>query len=334
MELARFDGPQVSRANHMRVFVAGASGALGSRLVPLLVSAGHSVVGLTRSPAKADAIRRAGGEPVVADGLNRAAIVKAVASARPDVIVHEMTSLSAATDLRRFDRSFAETNRLRTQGSDNLLAAAKQAGTPRIIAQSFCGWPYAREGGPVKSEDDPLDTGPPRELRRTLEAIRYLERAVTGSPEITGVVLRYGALYGPGTGLFDGPMLNQLWRRRVPLIGDANGWSSFLHIDDAAVATVIAVERAASGIYNIVDDEPAPVRDWLPALAAMLGARPPRRIPKWLAGIAAGEHIVMLLTEARAGSNTKAKRELLWRPTHASWRQGFAEVLSQRRSAE
>ena len=318
----------------MRVFVAGASGAVGSRLVRLLVSAGHSVVGLTHTPAKADAIRRAGAEAVVADALNRAAIVKAVANAKPDVIVHEMTSLGGAGDLRRFDRSFAPTNLLRTQGLDNLLAAARQAGSPRIVAQSFCGWPYARQGAPVKSETDPLDPDPPRELRPTLDAIRYLENAVTASSELAGIVLRYGAFYGPGTGLFDGTMIDQLRRRRVPLIGDANGWWSLLHIDDAAAATAIAVERGAPGIYNIADDEPAPVREWLPALAAVLGAKPPRPIPEWLARIVASEHIVMLMTEARAGSNVKAKRDLAWLPKHASWRQGFAAVLSQRRSPE
>jgi nucleoside-diphosphate-sugar epimerase len=313
----------------MRVFIAGATGAVGSRLVPLLVSAGHSVVGLTRNPAKADAIRRAGAEPAVADALNRAATVAAVASAKPDVIVHEMTSLSAASDLRRFEQTFAATNRLRTEGLNNLLAGAKQAGTRRIVAQSFCGWPYAREGGPVKAEGDPLDPEPPRELRRTLEAIRYLENGLTASSEIEGVVLRYGAFYGPNTGLFDGPMIDQLRRRRVPLIGDANGWWSFLHVEDAAAATAIAVERGAPGIYNIVDDEPAPVREWLPTLAAMLGAKRPWHIPKWLARIA-GEPIVTLMTEARAGSNAKAKRDLSWQPKYASWRQGFAEVLSQR----
>lgn len=315
----------------MRVFVAGATGAVGSRLVPLLVSAGHSVVGLTRTEAKADAVRRSGAEVAVADALNRAATVAAVTSAKPDVIVHEMTSLSAASDLRRFDRSFAATNRLRTEGLNNLLAAAKQAGTRRLLAQSFCGWPYAREGGPVKAEGDPLDAAPPREVGRTLEAIRYLEHAVTAASELDGVVLRYGAFYGDNTGLFDGPLVDQLRRRRVPLIGEANGWWSFLHIDDAAAATAVAIERAPPGIYNIVDDEPAPVREWLPALVAMLGAKPPRRIPKWLARVAAPEHIVTLMTEVRAGSNAKAKRELLWQPKHALWRQGFAEVLSQLR---
>jgi nucleoside-diphosphate-sugar epimerase len=312
----------------MRVFVAGATGAIGSRLVALRVAAGHSVVGLTRSLAKADAIRRAGSEAAVAEALNRAAIVEAIAGVKPDVIVHEMTSLGAANDLRRFEQTFAVTNRLRTEGLDNLLAAAQQAGTPRIVVQSFCGWPFARTGAPVKSEDDPLDPEPPRELRRTLDAIRHLENAVTTSPAISGVVLRYGAFYGPETGLFDGPMIEQLRRRRVPLIGDANGWWSFLHVDDAATATAIAIERAGSGIYNIADDEPAPVREWLPALAAMLGARLPRHLPRWLARIVAGEHIVTLMTEARAGSNAKAKRELLWQPKYASWRQGFAEVLA------
>jgi nucleoside-diphosphate-sugar epimerase len=228
------------------------------------------------------------------------------------------------------DRSFALTNRLRTEGLQNLLAAARQVGTPRIVAQSFCGWPYARAGGPVKSEEDPLDPEPPRELRRTLEAIRYLEHTVMASSEIDGVVLRYGAFYGPGTGLFDGPLIDQLRRRRVPLIGNANGWWSFVHVDDAAAATAVAVERGAAGIYNIVDDEPAPVREWLRALAGMLGARPPRHIPRWLARIAAGAHIVAMMTEARAGSNAKAKRDLSWQPAHPSWRQGFAEVLAQR----
>jgi nucleoside-diphosphate-sugar epimerase len=253
-----------------------------------------------------------------------------VANAKPDVIVHEMTSLSDANDLRRVDRSFAVTNRLRTEGLDHLLAAARQTGTPRIVAQSFCGWPYARKGGPVKSEDDPLDPEPPKALRKPLEAISYLEGAVTAASEIHGIVLRYSAFYGPNTGLFDGPMIDQLRHRRVPLIGDANGWWSFLQIDDAAAATAIAIEHAASGIYNIVDDEPAPVREWLPALAAMLSARPPWHIPRWLARIAAGEPIVTMMTEARAGSNAKAKRDLSWQPTHRSWRQGFAEIVSQR----
>jgi 2-alkyl-3-oxoalkanoate reductase len=313
----------------MRVFLAGVTGAMGRRLLPLLLAAGHSVVGLTRSPVRAETIRRAGGEAAVGDALDRAAVVAAVTGARPDVIVHQMTALGGANDLRRFDRSFALTNRLRTQGLDNLLAAARQAATARLVAQSFCGWPYAREGGPIKSEDDPLDPAPPPALRRTLEAIRYLERAVTGSPGVEGVVLRYGAFYGPATGLFDGPLADQLRRRRVPLIGNGNGWWSFVHIDDAAAATAAAIERAAPGVYNIVDDAPAPVREWLPTLALMLGARPPRNVPTWLARIAVGEPIVTMMTEVRAGSNAKARRELAWRPVRASWRQGFAAVLAQ-----
>jgi nucleoside-diphosphate-sugar epimerase len=260
--------------------------------------------------------------------------LEAVAGARPDVIVHEMTSLRAANDLRRGDRAFALTNRLRTQGLENLLAAARQAGTALLIAQSFCGWPYERVGGAVKTEDDPLDRAPPGALRRTLEAIRYLESTVTGSSDLEGVVLRYGAFYGRATGLFDGPTIDRLRRRRVPLIGDADGWWSFLHIEDAAAATAIAIERGAAGIYNIVDDEPAPVQEWLPALASMLGAKPPWRVPKWLARIGAGEHIVLLMTETRAGSNAKAKRKLSWEPAHASRRRGFPETISQMRDED
>jgi nucleoside-diphosphate-sugar epimerase len=314
----------------MRVFVAGATGAVGSRLLPLLVSRGHSVVGLTRTAGKVDSIRRVGAEAAVADALNRAATVEAIARAKPDVIVHEMTALGAANYLRRFEGSFAGTNRLRTEGLQNLLAGARQAGTRRVVAQSFCGWPYARTGGPVKSEDDPLDPDPPPELRRTLDAIRYLESTVTTSSEIDGIVLRYGAFYGPGTGLLAAPMIDQLRRRRAPLIGDASAWWSLLDIDDAAAATALAIERAAPGIYNIADDDPAPVREWLPALASVLGAKPPRSIRRWLARIAAGAHIVAMMTEARAGSNAKAKRELAWQPARPSWRQGFAEALAQR----
>lgn len=313
----------------MRVFVAGATGAVGSRLVPLLVARGHSVVGLTRTAGKAEMIRQAGAEPTVADATSRAAVVAAVVNAKPDVIVHEMTSLDTAADMRRFDRSFAATNRLRTEGLVNLLAAARQAGTRRLVAQSFCGWPYARIAGPVKSEADPLDPEPPPQLRRSLEAIRFLEQTVTCSSEIDGIVLRYGAFYGPQTGILTARMVDQLQRRRVPLIGNGNGWWSFLHVDDAAAATAIAVERGAPGVYNIVDDEPAPARDWLPALAAMLGARPPLNVPTWLARITVGAHIVAMMTEARAGFNAKARRDLSWQPAHPTWRQGFAAALQR-----
>ncbi|MGB0084942.1 MAG: NAD(P)-dependent oxidoreductase [Rhodomicrobiaceae bacterium] len=315
----------------MRIFVAGATGAVGRRLVPLLVSAGHSVAGLTRTREKSATIRKLGGEAVIADGLDAEAIHAAVGSVKPDVIVHEMTDLKGASDLRDFDRSFASSNRLRTQGTDNLLAAARAAGVKRFVAQSFCGWPYAREGGEIKSETDPLDASPPQELRRTLDAIRHLENVVTGSSVPEGIVLRYGGFYGPHTGLFNGPTVQQIRRRRVPVIGDGNGWWSFVHIDDAAKATALAIERGKAGnIYNIVDDEPAPVRKWLPALAKLLGAKPPFHLPAWLAHILVGEHLVVLMTQVRAGSNAKAKRELGWQPEHASWRQGFAEVLAQR----
>ncbi len=313
----------------MRIFVAGATGAVGRRLVPLLVSNGHDVVGLTRTPQKAEVIRALGAEAAVADGLNAHSIRSAVVSARPDVIVHEMTDLRGASDLRAFDRSFAMSNRLRTEGLDHLLSAAKEAGVKRLVAQSFCGWPYARTGGPVKSEDDPLDPDPPKEFRRTLDAIRYLEAAVIGANHLAGVVLRYGAFYGEGTGVFDGSMVGDLRRRRVPLIGDAAGWWSFLHVDDAARATAIAVEQSCTGIYNIVDDDPAAVSAWLPALARMLNAKRPFRVPVWLARLIAGDHVVALMTQARAGSNAKAKKELGWRPVYSSWREGFADVAAR-----
>ncbi len=271
-----------------------------------------------------------GAEPVVADGLDAAAIRAAVASTKPDVVIHEMTDLAGVTDLRHFDRTFANSNRLRTLGTDLLLAAAREAGVQRFIAQSFCGWAFARTGGSVKAETDELDPDPPQELRRTLEAIRYLERTVTASSSPEGVVLRYGAFYGPGTGVFDRTMLDQIRHRRVPLIGDGAGWWSFLHVEDAASATVMAVERGKPGnIYNIVDDEPVQVREWLPALAEMLGAKAPFHVPAWIARLLAGEHMVAMMTQVRAGSNAKAKQDLDWEPARPSWRQGFAEIAKQ-----
>ncbi len=314
----------------MRIFVAGATGAVGRPLVSALITAGHSVVGLTRTAAKAETIKRMGAEPVVADGLDGGAIHEAVAAARPDVIIHEMTDLSGATDLRHFDRTFAGSNRLRTTGTDHLLAAAREAGVKRFIAQSYCGWPYARSGAVVKTEADELDPDPPEEFRPTLEAIRYLERAVTTSPQPEGIVLRYGAFYGPDTGMLDRAMIAQIRHRRVPLIGDGGGWWSFVHVDDAAAATVRAVERGRPGnIYNIVDDEPAEVGEWLPALAQMSGAKPPFHLPAWIARLVAGEHMVSMMTQVRAGSNIKAKRDLDWEPLHPSWREGFAAITRQ-----
>jgi nucleoside-diphosphate-sugar epimerase len=309
----------------MRIFIAGATGAVGRRLVPRLVSAGHSVVGLTRIAAKAATLRELGAEPVVADALDERALHAAVLAARPDVIVHELTDLKGAADLRKFDRAFANSNHLRTRGTDYLLAAARECGVKRIVVQSFCGWPYARSGGYVKSEEDPLDPDPPQEMRRTLDAILYQERVVTASSAPEGVALRYGGFYGPDTGVFDPATIDQIKKRRVPLIGDGGAWWSFVQIDDAAEATALAVERG-QGVYNIVDDDPAPVHEWLPAIATMLGAKPPFHVPKWLARIAAGEHLVAMMTQSRAGSNAKAKRELGWRPRHPSWRGGFAEI--------
>lgn len=310
----------------MRIFVAGATGAVGRRLVPRLAGNGHHVVGLTRTSAKTSLLRELGAEPVVADALDETAIHAAVVAARPDVIVHQLTDLKGASDLRKFDRAFASSNRLRTAGTDHLLAAARDCGVKRMVAQSFCGWPYARIGGYVKTEDDPLDDNPPQELRGTLEAIRYLEHAVTTAPGIVGVALRYGGFYGSDTGVFDPSMIEQIRKRRMPLIGGGTAWWSFLHIDDAAEATALAVERG-EGVYNIVDDDPAPVHDWLTELAAMLGAKPPFRVPAWLGRLAAGEHIVVMMTQSRAGSNVKARRELGWSPRYPSWRQGFAKII-------
>jgi nucleoside-diphosphate-sugar epimerase len=313
----------------MRIFIAGATGAVGRRLVPRLVHANHFVVGLTRTPAKAGLLRELGAEPVVADALDEKSIDAAIEAARPDVIVHVLTDLKGAADMRHFDRGFANSNRLRTRGTDYLLAAARKYGVKRMIAQSYCGWPYARSGGHVKTEDDPLDPDPPREQRRSLEAIRYLESAIATSQPPQGVVLRYGTFYGPDTGMLDRAFMEQIRKRRVPLIGGGTGWWSFLHVDDAAEATALAVEHG-SGVYNIVDDEPAPVHEWLPAIAAMLGAKRPFGLPGWLARFIAGEHLVVMMTQSRAGSNAKAKRELGWQPGHPSWRQGFAEVIQQK----
>jgi 2-alkyl-3-oxoalkanoate reductase len=312
----------------MRIFVAGATGALGRRLVPLLGADGHQVTAMTRRPDKAAGLRAAGADPVVADALDREAVLAAVTAARPEVVVHELTDLAGLRDFRKVDEGFAATNRLRTEGTDHLLAAARAAGARRFVAQSFAGWPFARTGGPVKTEDDPLDPDPPAALRPALDAIRYLEAAVLGAEGIEGLVLRYGGFYGPGTSAGEGGfMLDDLRRRRFPLVGDGTGVWSFVHIDDAAGATALAVERGAPGIYQIVDDDPAPVSEWLPALAAAAGAPPPRRVPAWLARLLAGEHAVVLMTEVRGASNAKAKRALGWIPAYRSWRQGFRNGL-------
>jgi nucleoside-diphosphate-sugar epimerase len=319
----------------MKVFVAGATGALGRELVPQLVARGHEVVGMTRSASKQDLLRSLGARPVVVDALDPDAVAQAVASAEPEAIVHELTALSGPVrmrDARHPDRSSAVimTNRLRTEATDHLLAAGRAVGARRFVAQSFAGGPAARTGGPVQTEDDPLDPNPPAGLRAGLSAILHLEQAVTTIDWGEGLVLRYGGFYGQGTGISlapDAVMAVPIRKRRFPLVGDGGGVWSFIHIEDAAAATVVAVERGRSGIYNVVDDEPAPVREWLPSLARALGAKPPRRVPRWLVRLLAGETATVMMTEVRGASNEKAKRELGWKPRYASWRQGFAQGL-------
>jgi nucleoside-diphosphate-sugar epimerase len=262
--------------------------------------------------------------PVVADALDPDQVAKAVGTARPDVIVHQLTAIPARLNLRHFDRDFALTNRLRTEGTDHLLSAGHAVGVRRFVAQSNGAVPYARNGGPVKSEEDPLDPTPPREMRESWAAIRHLEEAVLGADWTEGIVLRYGGFYGPGTSLAPGAEQVELVRRRkLPLVGDGGGVWSFIHIADAAEATVAAIEHGSRGVYNVVDDDPAPVAEWLPALAAELGAKKPMRVPRFIGRLFAGEYGVVMMTELRGASNAKAKRELGWRPAHPSWRQGL-----------
>ncbi len=308
----------------MKVFVAGATGAIGRQLVPRLVAAGHEVSGMTRSGSKQTMIREMGAVPVVADALDPDQLAAAVGRARPDVIVHQLTALAGVE--RYSERDAAPTNLLRTAGTDHLLSAGQAAGVRRFVAQGVAGYgAYARSGGPVKSETDPLDPAPLREMRETLAAIRHLEQAVLGAEWTEGIVLRYGAFYGPGTSLARGQEQFELVRRRkFPVVGDGGGVWSFIHVADAAEATVAAVEHGSRGVYNVVDDDPAPVAEWLPALAQTLGAKKPMRMPRFIARPFAGEAGVMMMTELRGASNAKAKRELAWRPAHPSWRQGFA----------
>jgi nucleoside-diphosphate-sugar epimerase len=311
----------------MKVFVAGGSGAIGRRLVPRLMEAGHEVVVGAHSRQSANAMRELGAEAVLADGLDADSLTAAVVRAEPEVVIHEMTALGRKMDLRRFDRWFALTNELRTRGTDNLIRAARLAGARRLIAQSYTGWTNERTGGSVKTEDDPLDPDPPRAMRQSLAAIRYLEQAVPGADDLTGVVLRYGGLYGPGTAT-SGEVQEAIRRRRMPLIGNGAGVWSFLHVDDAAAATVAALTRGAPGVYNVVDDDPAPASVWLPHLARVAGAKPPRRIPAGVARVLAGEVPVVWMTSIRGSSNAKARRELGWEPRYRSWRDGFAATAS------
>jgi nucleoside-diphosphate-sugar epimerase len=306
----------------MNVFVAGATGALGRALVPQLVARGHDVVGMTRTASKQDLVRSLGARPVVADALDPEAVAQAVASAEPEVIVHQLTALSGPMSVREArnpDRASAAimTNRLRTEGTDHLLAAGRAVGARRFVAQSF---------GAFRS----VDAGSPAPPRAALAAIEHLERAVTAIDWGAGLALRYGGFYGPGTGISveaDAVMSAPIRKRRFPIVGDGGGVWSLIHIDDAAAATAIAVERGPSGVYDVVDDEPAPIREWLPVLASALDAKPPRRVPRWLGRLAAGETATVMMTEVRGASNEKAKRELGWKPHYASWRQGFAQGL-------
>jgi nucleoside-diphosphate-sugar epimerase len=314
----------------MKIFVAGATGALGQHLVPSLAANGHEVVGMTSKPEKQDLVRSLGARPVVADALDPEAVAQAVAEAEPHVIAHELTGLSRNFDLRNYEDTFALTNRLRTEGTDHLLAAGRAVGVERFVAQSYAGWPFARTGAMVKSEDDPLDPTPAEPMRTSLEAIRYVEETVIGAAWTEGIVLRYGGFYGPATGFSlhpDGDMVELLRKRKFPVVGRGTGVWSFVHIEDAASATVAAIEHGERGVYNVVDDDPAPVSEWLPDAASAVGARKPMRLPRWLGRLAAGEAAVVMMNEVRGASNAKAKRELGWKPRYTSWRQGFADGL-------
>ena len=309
----------------MRVLVAGATGAIGKQLVPRLVAAGHEVHGMTRSDSKQAMLYELGAVPVVADALDPDQVAEAVGRARPDVIVHQLTAIGAL-DMRHFDRDFALTNRLRTEGTDNLLSAGQAVGVRRFVAQGVSGYgAYARTGGPIKTEEDPLDAAPVRAMRETLGGIRHLEEAVLGASWTVGIVLRYGVFYGPGTSMAPGEEQFELVRKRkFPLVGDGGGVWSFIHVGDAAEATVAAVEHGRRGVYNVVDDDPAPVAEWLPALAQQLGAKQPMRVPRFIGRLFAGEAGVVMMTDVRGASNAQAKLDLAWRPAHPSWRQGLA----------
>lgn len=306
----------------MDVFLAGGTGVVGRRLVPALVDRGHRVTATTTDPGKVAVLERLGARGMVADGLDGAAIGEAVAAAEPDAIVHQMTALAGPMDPRHFDRWFALTNRLRTEGTDHLLAAARACGVPHVLAQSYTGWPNARSGRMVKTEDEPLDPDPPAAQRQSLAAIRYLEEAVQ---EANGTVLRYGALYGAGA---SDDLVAAVRSRRFPVVGGGAGMMSLVHVDDAAAATVLALEKGVRGVFNIVDDEPAPMSAVLPYLAECVGAKPPLRVPAWVGRLAAGEVVVSMSTRVRGSSNARARRELGWELRWPSWRQGFRKELA------
>ena len=304
----------------MHVYIAGGTGAIGQRLVPQLVARGHRVTSTTRDARKIELIEGMGAEAVVVDALDSAAVGESVAKAEPDAVVHQLSALSGKLDVKHFDRSFAMTNRLRTEGLDHLIAAAQASGVPHVVTQSYTGWPNIRSGGWVKDEEDPLDPEPPRAQRETLEGIRYLEDA---TQKVGGTVVRYGGFYGDATNA----MVPVIRKRQFPLAGGGAGYTSFVHLDDAASATVLALEKGTRGVFNIVDDEPAPASEWLPYLAECVGAKPPMRLPLWVARLAGGEVAVSMLTRTRGSSNARAKRELGWELRWPSWRQGFKDGL-------
>jgi nucleoside-diphosphate-sugar epimerase len=304
----------------MRIFVAGGGGTIGRQLIPKLVAEGHEVVATARSSAKLGDIRTSGADAVVMDGLDEASVNAAVTGARPDVVVHQMTALATVSDLRHFDRKFELTNRLRTEGTRYLLDAAAKTGARRLVAQSFTGWTNERAGSPVKDEASPLDARPPKTMRHSLEAIAELEGVVTtAAPGVEGVVLRYGNFYGPRSTA----LLDAVRRRKLPVVGSGAGLWSFIHVGDAADATMAALDRGEPGLYNIVDDLPAPASEWIPYLAEVAGAKSPLRLPVWVGRLAAGEAVVSMMTETRGSSNGKAKVELGWVPRHSTWREGF-----------
>jgi nucleoside-diphosphate-sugar epimerase len=312
----------------MKVFVAGSTGAVGKSLIPLLLKSGHQVVALSRTAQKAQELEAIGVKVAIADAFDKEGLTVAIQKIEPEVIIHQLTAIPSNTNFKKLDEQFALTNRLRTEVTDTLLAAARLVGARRFIAQSFCGWPFAREGGPIKTEQDPLDPNPPGSFRKTLAAIRYLEEAVSKATDLEALALRYGFFYGPGTSIAtNGAVVELIRKRQIPIVGDGAGIWSFIHIHDVARATVAAVSRGASGIYNIVDDEPAAVSTWLPFLADAVGAKPPWRLPVWLAKLAIGEGGVSMMTKIRGGSNAKAKPELGWQPIYPSWRRGFIEGL-------
>jgi nucleoside-diphosphate-sugar epimerase len=312
----------------MKILVAGAGGAIGMRLVPQLVAAGHEVTAMTRSEQKTGRLRAVGAKAVAVDALERNQVMQAVLRAEPVVMIHQLTGLAGVKSLKHFDREFVMTNRLRTEGTDHLLDAARAAGTRRFIAQSHGNWSYGRTGTGLKTEDDPLDSDPPANQVESLEAIRYLEHAVRDADGIEGITLRYANFYGPGTGFaLDGDIVGQVRKRKLPIIGAGDGVWSFVHVDDAAAATIAAIEHGTPGVYNVVDDEPAPVSVWLRALAEAVGAKPPRHVPVWLGRLAAGEVGVSMMTQIRGTSNAKAKRELVWSPRYRSYREGFRDGL-------